>query len=105
MLAALATAASLGLVVTIFVALGTLLGVTASLGTSLLQTWCEPEYRGRVLAVLALVAFAAIPLGNLLIGVLFAHLGLATALLVHAAIAVTATAAFLSRPTLRRAGL
>jgi MFS family permease len=105
LLAALAAAASLGPVVAIFVALGALLGVTASLGTSLLQTWCEPEYRGRVLAVLALVAFAAIPLGNLLIGVLFAHLGLATALLVHAAIAVTATAAFLSRPTLRRAGL
>ncbi|MFY1585272.1 MFS transporter [Micromonospora sp. WMMD734] len=105
LLAALAAAASLGPVVAIFVALGALLGVTASLGTSLLQTWCEPEYRGRVLAVLALVAFAAIPLGNLLIGVLFAHLGPATALLVHAAIAVTATAAFLSRPTLRRAGL
>ncbi|KWV34299.1 hypothetical protein AWV63_02660 [Micromonospora rifamycinica] len=105
LLAALATAASIGPVVAVFVALGALLGVTASLGTSLLQSWCDPEYRGRVLAVLALVAFAAIPLGNLLIGVLSARLGIATALLVHAAIAVAAAAVFLSRPTLRRASL
>ncbi|MEU8372170.1 MFS transporter [Micromonospora sp. NPDC048894] len=105
LLVALSAADSTALAVAIFMALGALLGVTASLGTSLLQSWCDPQYRGRVLAVLALVAFASIPLGNLLIGVLAARFGMATALLVHAVIAVGAVTVFLSRAALRRAAL
>ncbi|SFP26064.1 hypothetical protein SAMN05421810_10255 [Amycolatopsis arida] len=72
---------------------------------SLLQRAAAPEVRGRVMSVFALMSFGAVPLGNLLSGLLVGRLGTAAMLGVHAGLAAVAAGTVLAAPGLRRATL
>lgn len=84
MLVAIGFAVPVVVAVAQFAVFGAFLSVSANLGLSMLLSLSNERLHGRVMSVFSLLAFATIPLGNLLFGLLVRYVGLTETFLVHA---------------------
>lgn len=86
-----------------------LLGVVGSLAslvlTSLVQRQTDVAVRGRVMSIMSLLTYGAVPAGSLTIGIMIEWLGRGPTMLVQGGLAVVAAVAFCSAPRLRSARL
>ncbi|MYW11399.1 MFS transporter [Streptomyces sp. SID2563] len=85
--------------------LGAVTGQFSVVLISMIQRWADPEMRGRVMSVMSLMIFAAVPLANVLVGLLIQLLGFAAAMYAFAAVALAATAVVATTTPLRSARL
>lgn len=68
---------------------GVVVGVTSTLSRSILQSFAEPEYMGRVISVYQLTLFGFAPLGALFAGLAIDHLGVLIVLKASAIVSFT----------------
>lgn len=85
------------------------LGAAGSLGSlvlmSLLQRKTDDAVRGRVMSIMSVLTYGAVPIGSVTIGALFEWLGRGPALALQGSLAIAAVVAFTAVPTLRGAHL
>ncbi|RKT19363.1 putative MFS family arabinose efflux permease [Streptomyces sp. 1114.5] len=105
LLAVLGLIGSFGPAVAVYFGLGMLSGLVGNVLGSLVQRWAAPEVRGRVMSVLNMTAFTAVPVGNLMLGVLVNAVGLPATMLLHGALAGLAALIAALRPAIGKARL
>lgn len=89
----------------VFFVLGLVAGLAGVVLLSLAQRWTATAMRGRVMSIMTLFFLSAAPLGNVEIGALIDHIGLAPTMFAHAAVAFAGLLFFCLTPALRRADL
>jgi MFS family permease len=104
-LSMLAGITSFGWQLAAYVLLGLTSGTVGVVLVSLLQRFSDADVRSRVMSIQALLGFAAVPLGNVLIGVLIQLTGLQVTMLAHAAMCAAAFVVVALTASLRSASL
>lgn len=104
-LAAVGWTDSLWSAVALFAGLGVLGSLTSLVLTSLIQRRTEAEVRGRVMSILSLLIYGAVPVGSVTIGAMIEWLGRGPTMFVQGCLALAAVLVFCSAPGLRTARL
>lgn len=104
-LAGIGLAGSLRLDLLCYLVLGLVATQFSVVLISMVQRWTEPAFSGRVMSVLSLVLFGAVPLANLLLGAAIQLAGFAAAMAGCALVAFAAAAVAVALPVLRGARL
>jgi MFS family permease len=91
-LALLGLSAPLGWGLAAYAGVGLMSGIISTIAMSLLQQWSDGPVRGRVLSVNALLVYSAVPIGNLVIGVLIQFAGLPATIAIHVGLSLLALA-------------
>jgi len=104
-LVALGHAGSIGVAVVLYGLLGGVSAQESLMLTSMVQRRLPSAARARVMSIMSLLIFGAVPLGNLSIGVLIQWFGVPTTMAVQGALGLVATLLFVANRTLRGASL
>jgi hypothetical protein len=88
-----------------YAVLGALSAQSSLVLTSLIQRRTPQELRGRVMSIMSLLSFGAVPLGSVTIGAMIEWLGRSTTMTIQGGLAAAAVLAFCSAPGLRGARL
>lgn len=72
---------------------------------SMLQRWCDRAVTGRVMAVVSIISFGAVPVSNLVTGALVEYTGLGVAMAAFGTLSLVCAAIALAHPQLRQARL
>lgn len=96
---------SLPLALVLYLVMGLATGQFSVVLISMLQRWCDRAVIGRVMAVLSIVTFGAVPLSNLVTGSLIEYTGLGAAMAGFGLLSLACTAIVALHPQLRRARL
>jgi len=96
---------SLPVALVLYLVMGVATGQFSVVLISMLQRWCDRAVIGRVMAVLSLVTFGAVPLANLVIGSLVQYTGLGVGMASVGSLCLVGTVLAVASPQLRRARL
>jgi MFS family permease len=96
---------SLPIALLVYLAMGLSTGQFSVVLVSMLQRWCDRAVLGRVMAVFSIITFGAVPISNLLIGMLVEYTGLGVGMASIGVLCLVCTALAAGHPQLRRARL
>lgn len=96
---------SLPIALALYLAMGLATGQFSVVLVSMLQRWCDRAVMGRVMAVLSIITFGAVPISNLLIGSLIQYIGLGVGMASFGSLCLVCTVLAALHPQLRRARL
>ena len=104
-LGALGQAGSLWPAVAEFALLGAVASLISLVLTTLIQRRADTAVRGRVMSIMSLLSYGAVPVGSATVGALIEWAGRGPTMLIQAALSVAALVAFAATPELRGARL
>lgn len=96
---------SLSIAFLFYLVMGLATGQFSVVLISMLQRWCDRAVIGRVMAVLSIVTFGAVPIANVLTGVLIQYISLELTMILFGSLCIGCAVLAAATPQLRRAHL